>query len=72
MSQPVSYEWAYTLSDIISNLIDAGLRIQFLHEFDYVGYEMYPFMLPAEDGFWRLPPEIPSLPLIFSIRAIKD
>lgn len=72
VSQPVSYEWAYTLSDIISNLIDAGLRIQFLHEFDYVGYEMYPFMVRGEDGFWRLPPEIPSLPLMFSIRAVKE
>lgn len=59
MQQPVSYEWAYTLSAIISNLIDAGLRIQFLHEFDYVGYEMYPFMQRGADGFWRLPPHIP-------------
>lgn len=71
VKQPVSYEWAYPLSDVVSHLVVAGLRIEFLHEFDFCGYEMYPFMVRGEDGFWRLPPEIPALPLLFSIRAVK-
>jgi SAM-dependent methyltransferase len=69
--QKTSYEWAYPLGEVISSLIAAGLRIQFLHEFPFCGYKMYPFLEQAEDGYYYLPGKAQSVPLMFSIRAGK-
>ena len=69
VKQTTSYEWQHTLGDIVTALIDAGLTIEFLHEHDFTVYEMYPFVTRAEDGYWRLPPGLPRLPLMFSLRA---
>ena len=68
----VSYEWNYPLGEVVSCLIEAGLRIQFLHEWPFACYSMFPYMVKGEDGLYRLPPGVPSLPLQFSLRAIKD
>ena len=55
----------------MSALIDAGLSIEFLHEFPYSVYRQLPFMEEGSDGLWRLPPQRGEVPLMFSIRAIK-
>ncbi len=68
----VSYEWAYPLGEVVSFLAEAGLRIQFLHEWPFSCYEMFPYQVRGEDGLYRLPPGFPSLPLQFSLRAIKE
>lgn len=71
-SQPFSYEWQHTMGDIITALIRAGLRIQFLHEYDHCVYEMFPFLIEGPDGYWHIPEGMKKMPLIFSIKAIKD
>lgn len=70
VSQTVAYEWAHSLSDILNALISAGLRIEFLHEFPYCTYQMYPFMEQSEDGHWRLKNR--NIPLMFSLKALKE
>jgi hypothetical protein len=69
--QKTSYEWAYPLGEVISSLVAAGLRIQFLHEFPFCIHKMYPFLEQAEDGYYYLPGKAQSVPLLFSIRAGK-
>ncbi len=64
-----SYEWAHSMGDIINGLIQAGLKIEFLHEFPYIFFKVMPFMHRGEDGFWYL--EGDKLPLIFSLKASK-
>jgi len=71
IQQKTSYEWAYPLGEVISSLIAAGLRIQFLHEFPFCVYNMYPFLEQAEDGYYYLPGKVQSVPLMFSIKAGK-
>ncbi len=68
----VSYEWNYPLGEVVSSLIEAGLRIQFVREWPFACYQMYPYLVKGEDGLYRLPPGVPGLPLQFSLRAIKD
>ncbi len=68
----VSYEWNYPLGEVVSCLVEAGLRIQFLHEWPFACYQMYPYLVQSEDGLYRLPANVPSLPLQFSLRAVKD
>ncbi len=67
----VEYGWDHSLGEIVTALIDAGLRIDFLHEFDFVEWPLG-FLVESPDGRYRLPPGVPGqLPLFFSLRARK-
>lgn len=65
------YEWMHPLSDIQNGLIEAGMRIDWLHEHDSLAWPLFPMMRKSPDGNYRLPPEMPHLPLSFSMRASK-
>jgi SAM-dependent methyltransferase len=64
-----SYEWTHSLGGIINPLIDAGLRIEFLHEFPILFYRGHPLMEQDKDGWWRLKGD--KVPLTFSLKASK-
>ena len=67
----VEYGWDHSLGEIVSALIDAGLRIDFLHEFDFVLWSL-DYLVQRDDGRWRLPPGTKGeLPLFFSLKATK-
>lgn len=66
-----TYEWPYTLGDVVTFLIDAGLRIEFLHEFPFACYRMFPFLEKDNEGRWWLPGRKASIPLTFSLKAVK-
>ncbi len=67
----VAHGWDHSLGEIVSALIDAGLQIDFLHEFDFVDWPVE-FLVEGDDGRWRLPPGSGGeLPLFFSLKASK-
>ena len=66
-----SYEWNYTLADLVSGLANRGLQIEFLHEFPFLCYKGLPFLEQREDGWWYPPANKPQVPLLFSLRARK-
>jgi SAM-dependent methyltransferase len=66
------YAWQHSMGEIVSSLAAAGLRIEFLHEHPWVPWRMFPFMVEAEPGIWRLPePFDQRLPVLFSLKATK-
>ena len=66
------YVWDHSLGEVISSLVDAGLRIEFLHEFPYAARAKFPSMEQGEDGWWRLPPhQHGTMPFLFSLQARK-
>ncbi len=67
----VSYQWAHSMGEIITSLVRAGLRIESLNEYPFVGWAMFPWMNKRPDGLWELPPEQRSIPLMFAIKASK-
>lgn len=67
----VDYEWTHTLGEIVTSLSGAGLQIEFLHEFPYICWRMFPFLQKSKDGWYRLPKGMPSIPLAFSLKATK-
>jgi SAM-dependent methyltransferase len=67
-----SCEWIWPLSDIINALIGAGLQIEFFHEYDKTFDRALPDMVKAADGWWYLPEYRGKLPLMFTLRAIKN
>jgi SAM-dependent methyltransferase len=67
----VGHSWDHGLGEIVTALIDAGLRIESLREFDFVDWPIE-FLVRSPDGRYRLPPEIRGqLPLFFSLKATK-
>lgn len=66
-----SYEWNYSLSEVLNALIQAGLQIESLHEFPMTTYQHLPWMRKSSDGWYRLPPELPEVPFLFSIEASR-
>jgi SAM-dependent methyltransferase len=65
------YNWIHPLSDIIGSLIEAGLRLDFLHEHEALPYRLFPSMVPAGGGVFRLPATAVPIPLSFSLKATK-
>jgi len=63
------YEWLYSLMEVFSSLLNAGLSIEFFHEFPFTVYPQFPFMKRGKDGYWKTEEEIP---LLFSIKAVKN
>ena len=66
-----TYEWPHPVSEVLTALIDAGLRVEFLHEFPFSTYKQLPFMEVSADGTVRLNEHNGSVPLLFSIKATK-
>ncbi len=72
-AQPIespAYEWQHTLGDVVTALIEAGLRIEFLHEFPFCSQERSG-MERCGNGRWRFPNRGESFPHRYSIRATK-
>ncbi len=67
----VTFEWQHTLGDIVTSLTDAGLRIEFLHEFPFCTWEILPFTVRGADGYYRIREAGDLIPLLFSLRASK-
>jgi SAM-dependent methyltransferase len=65
------YGWDHALGEVVTALVEAGLRIEALREYPFLNWEA-PFLVKADDGTWRLPPDARGeLPLMFSILATK-
>ena len=66
-----TYDWTWPLGEILTSLIEAGLKIEFLHEYDKLFYKGLPNMVQDEEGWWYLPKYKGMLPLTFTLRAKK-
>jgi SAM-dependent methyltransferase len=64
-------EWHHQLDEIVNALIGAGLAIERLGEYPQLAWRMLPFMERGDDGWWRVPPGRPQLPMMLSIVAVK-
>lgn len=72
MKERVTYSWVHTVGDILNSLIDAGLRIEFLHEFPFGFFARHPLMERREAGLWYFKDPKVSIPMTISIRARKE
>ena len=65
-----TYEWTHPIGTVATALIEAGLTIQWLHEYPFsVDKDQFKFMQKDQKGYWRLPSD--PIPLMYSIKAIK-
>lgn len=66
-----SYEWRHGLGEVVSAVIGAGLTLQLVRETELLPWKRFDAMVPAENGWWRLPPSEPIVPLLYALRAVK-
>ncbi len=66
------YLWSYGLGEVVTALVEAGLRIERLREYPYTWWQRFPALVQGADGWWRWPTNENSLPLLFSLRATKQ
>ena len=64
-------DWHHPVGDVLSALLGAGLTIELFHEHDYALYPRWPFLERAEDGSYRMPEGRPTIPLMYSLRAVR-
>ena len=70
LNNSVTYEWIHTLGSVVSALIAAGLRLDWLHEHDAVPWRMFACLTEEADGLYRWPDK-PWLPLAYSLQATR-
>lgn len=61
------YEWAHGLGEVVTALVEAGIRIERLREADELPWPRWPHMVPAGEGWWRLPDDEPRIPLLYAL-----
>ena len=66
-----TYEWMWSLSDVMNALIRNGLRIEMMNEYDVSFYPALPGMVKTGDGWWMLKKYQGMLPLTFTLLARK-
>jgi SAM-dependent methyltransferase len=71
LDSPDTYEWSHGMAETVQALIDAGLRIDRIEEYDSCEWQMLPQMIRCDDGLWRLPEGRERLPFMWSVLATK-
>ncbi|MFG2001919.1 class I SAM-dependent methyltransferase [Spirillospora sp. NPDC048911] len=65
-----SVEFEHGIGDVVSALASAGLRVDFLHEFDFTLFQRHR-SLERDGSVYRLPAGLPRVPLMYSLKADK-
>jgi SAM-dependent methyltransferase len=69
LSHSRQVEFQHGLGEIVTSLVEAGLRIEFLHEDDFEAFGRFGSLQRQDDGTYRFPPGQPRVPMMFSLRA---
>jgi 2-polyprenyl-3-methyl-5-hydroxy-6-metoxy-1,4-benzoquinol methylase len=72
----LSYEWTHPLGEVVTVLAQRGLRVEYLHERDIIAWPRWRFLEKFgsswPDGWWRMPGELPRVPLSYTLSARKE
>ena len=71
VADQIEHGWNHGLGEIVTALIEAGLRIETLIEHPFLDWKV-DFLVEEGEGRWRLPSDgLGALPLMFSLVATK-
>jgi len=63
------YGWNHGLSEVVNALIDAGLQIDYLNEYDESPYNVFPDLEKVDNGMYKMKNQL--FPMLFEIKATK-
>jgi hypothetical protein len=58
-----TYQWSWPVAEVVSALIDTGLRVSRLPELPVSPFQLVPGMVRHADGWWRVPGD--PVPLLY-------
>jgi SAM-dependent methyltransferase len=64
-------QWIHPIGGVVTALISAGLRLDWLHEHDAITWRMFRCLIEGADGLYRWPDK-PWLPLAYSLQATRS
>jgi SAM-dependent methyltransferase len=64
-----SVQFQHGLGEVVTALVRAGMRVEFLHEFEFDAFGRWEMLERQDDGTYRFPAGRPRVPMIFSLRA---
>ncbi|HEY8289773.1 MAG TPA: class I SAM-dependent methyltransferase [Acetobacteraceae bacterium] len=70
LANSLTMEWLHPLADVITGLLDAGLRLDMLQEHDTIVWQMFACLVGDDRAGYHWPDK-PWLPLSYSLRASK-
>jgi SAM-dependent methyltransferase len=70
LSNSATCQWIHPLGSVVTSLIAAGLRLDWLHEHDAIAWRMFQCLIKGPDRLYRWPDK-PWLPLAYSLQATK-
>lgn len=65
------YSWIHSLSDVINALIEAGLKLEYVHEFPFSAHDCFKFVEETAPRRFKIKGRSVDVPMMFSIRATK-
>lgn len=68
----IEHGWNHPFSEIINSLLKHGLQIRLFNEFSYSPYKCFNELEQGEDGMWRIKGMDEKMPMMYSIKAIKE
>jgi SAM-dependent methyltransferase len=71
VAQHPSYEWEWSVGDILNALLRAGLLLESFNEYDRLFFKYFPSMESCMERWYCLPQYAGKLPLLFTLRARK-
>lgn len=63
------YGWNHGLSEVVNALIEAGLKIDYLNEYDESPYDIFPDLVKQSNGLYKMKDQL--FPMLFEIKATK-
>ncbi|MCD0443240.1 class I SAM-dependent methyltransferase [Glycomyces sp. A-F 0318] len=66
----LSYEWNHAIGAVVSALAAHGLRLEFLHEFDWTLFQQFG-TLERDGEAYRQPEGTPKAPLMYTLKASR-
>jgi hypothetical protein len=63
------YGWNHGLGEVVTALIDAGMQMEYLREYDASPYAIFPNLVENSKGMFELPEKL--YPLLFEIKAVR-
>lgn len=64
-------QWNHPLGEVVTAVLRAGLSLSELRESEESVLPRWPCLERTESGLYRMPRHLPSLPLMYTLRAVK-